>query len=72
MLAHLSVDFLHIIVYTQFVTFRVGCDCAVRIPAHGNLVRLDKSDLTILVQNAERVSFGLEYDAYGLHTAKIG
>ena len=65
-LTHLAVDLLDIVIFAQFVTFRVYRDRPIRVSSHGNLVRLHHADVTVLIQDAERVALGFEDDADGL------
>ena len=65
-LTHLAVDLLNIVIFAQFVTFRVYRDRPIRVSSHGNLVRLHHADVTVLIQDAERVALGFEDDADGL------
>ena len=48
-----AVDLLDVVVDAQFVAFGVSRDGTVRVAAHGDLVRLDVTDLTVLVEDAE-------------------
>lgn len=50
--------FLHIVIYTQLVSFCVRGNCMIRVPPHGYLMGLNESRLAILIQNTERVKLG--------------
>ena len=53
------------------MAFGVGGDSFVRVTAHRDLVRLNKTDLAILVKNTERISFSFEDDTNGLSTVYL-
>ena len=53
------------------MTLRVSRDGAVRVAAHGDLVRLDVTDLTVLVKNSERVALRLVDNADCLLTVNV-
>lgn len=65
---HFVIDFFDIIIDTQFMAFGVGGDSFVRVTTHRDLMRLNKTDLAILVKNTERISFSFEDDTNGLST----
>ena len=45
------------------MTFRIRGNRLAGIPAHGDLMRLDKTDLAILIKYSESISLRLENDA---------
>ena len=65
---HFVINFLRIIVDTQFMAFGVGGNGFVRVTTHGDLMRLNKTDLAVLIKYTERVAFSFEDDANGLST----
>jgi hypothetical protein len=65
---YLAIDFLDRIADPNFMTFTVGGKGTYRVPSHGDLMRPDDSDLSVLVQHTKRVAFGLEDDTDILST----
>ena len=50
------------------MSFGVHRNRAIRVPAHGDLVRLNETYLPVLVEDTERVALGLEDDTNCLLT----
>ena len=65
---HFVINFFDIVTDTQFMAFRVGGDSIVRVTTHRDLMRLNKTDLAILIKNTERISFSFEDDTNRLST----
>jgi hypothetical protein len=61
--AYFAVHLLDIIIYPQLMTFRIRGNSLAGIPAHGDLMRLDETNLAILIKYSESISFSLENDA---------
>lgn len=60
MIAYLAVYLLHVVVNPDLVALSIRGSCAVRVSAHGDLVGLHQSYLTVLIKHSERVPFGFE------------
>ena len=57
---HLAFDFPDIVVDAEVMTFSIHGDGSLSVPPHGDLVRLDHTDLAILIKDTEGVSLSLD------------
>lgn len=64
----LPIDLLHVVVDPQFVAFGIRSNGAIGVATHGDLMWLHEANLTILVEDAERVSLGFENHTNSLQT----
>ena len=63
---HLAVNFPDIVVDAKVMTFCIHGNGSLSVPSHGDLMRFNHTDLTILIQDTEGVSLRLEDDADSL------
>ena len=52
-MAYLAVNFLDVVVNAEFVPLGVGRDRSIRVSPHRDLVRLHKTRLAVLIEDAE-------------------
>jgi hypothetical protein len=50
---YLALNLLHVVIFADFVAFRVSSDGPFGVFSHGYLMRLDETDLAILVKDSE-------------------
>ena len=59
--AYLAIDLLQVVAYAQLVCLRIPGDYPIRVVSpHSKLTWLKEADLSILIQDTERVALGLE------------
>lgn len=66
---YFAAGLFHIVIFANLVAIMVHSHGPFRITTHGNLVRLDETNLTILIKDSEGVPLGLENDTDCLLTA---
>lgn len=63
---YLAVNFLDIVVDAEFMTFRICSDSSMGVTTHRDLMWLDETDLSVLIEHSEGISLRLEDDADSL------